>query len=227
MPTLSRPRQTVRPTSAPFTPRSLQGLSLWLAADAVTGLSNLSPVGSWPDQSGLGNHATQASGSRQPLFIASAVNGRPALRFDATDDGMTTPLILAAPYTLLVIYSYRGTLSANRRAVRGATNNWMLGPLSGMYHCYPGTFVPDAEPVVQNQFILSAAVQTAGACTHYFNGVAKGPVVPTTVIGQVALGYTTSDPLDGEIAEVLAYDRALPTAERQKAEAYLRARYGI
>jgi hypothetical protein len=227
MPVMTRPRTPARTTSTPFTPRSLQGLSLWLAADAVTGVSNLSPVASWPDQSGQGNHATQATGGRQPLYIASAVNGRPALRFDATDDGMTTPLTLATPFTVLVVYSYRGTLPANRRAVCGAANNWMLGPLSGMYHCYPGTFVPDAEPVVQNQFVLSAAVQTAGACTHYFNGVAKGPVVPTTVIGQVALGYTTSDPLDGEIAEVLAYDRALPAPERQKAEAYLRGKWGV
>src|SRR5262245_56271556 len=40
----------------------------------------------WNDTSGSGNHAAQVTDSNQPLWVASAISGRPAIRFDGAND---------------------------------------------------------------------------------------------------------------------------------------------
>lgn len=66
-----------------FTPATIPGLLLWLEADMGITL-NGSTVSAWADQSGQGNHATQATGGIQPEFIASAINSKPVVRFAST-----------------------------------------------------------------------------------------------------------------------------------------------
>lgn len=65
---------------------------LWLRGDAGTSTTtNNDPVSAWNDQSGNNNHATQSNAARQPLFIANAVNNRPAIRFDGSNDILALP----------------------------------------------------------------------------------------------------------------------------------------
>src|SRR6266478_9285025 len=58
-------------------------LVLWLKADAGRGAGNFS---GWIDQSGRGNNAIQVTKVSQPLAVEGAINGRPAVRFDSTND---------------------------------------------------------------------------------------------------------------------------------------------
>jgi len=51
-----------------------------------------SPVGYWADQSGLGNHATQATSGSRPLLKMSNQNGLPGLYLDGTDDFLTASI---------------------------------------------------------------------------------------------------------------------------------------
>ncbi|MDQ3111821.1 MAG: T9SS type A sorting domain-containing protein [Bacteroidota bacterium] len=59
---------------------------VWLKADAGTSTTvNLNPVSQWNDNSGNGNHVTQATANLQPLFrtpVAGQLNGMPAIEFD-------------------------------------------------------------------------------------------------------------------------------------------------
>ena len=57
---------------------------LFVHLDAMT----LSPgaQASWPDQSGNGNTPVQAVSGQQPVLDATGINGKPAVRFDATLD---------------------------------------------------------------------------------------------------------------------------------------------
>ncbi|WP_022836661.1 T9SS type A sorting domain-containing protein [Salisaeta longa] len=64
--------------------------------DATTTLLNLTAdaaqftgsgtVDLWPDASTYGNDATPSTSGAQPTYLASGLNGRPALQFDGTDD---------------------------------------------------------------------------------------------------------------------------------------------
>lgn len=67
------------------TPASIPNLKLWLEG-------NLSPVtiatgvSQWNDRSGLANHFTQGTTTKQPSLISSGINGLPSIETDATDD---------------------------------------------------------------------------------------------------------------------------------------------
>ena len=64
-------------------PMTVGGLRLWLRGDA----GQSSPaVGWWRDQSGLGNHATQAVATARPELIFNELAGRPVVHFDGTND---------------------------------------------------------------------------------------------------------------------------------------------
>ncbi len=62
--------------------------ALWLdAADPSTLTFNGSNVSAWRDKSGNGNHASQGTAIRQPIYRAAGINGLPALegRHDGTN----------------------------------------------------------------------------------------------------------------------------------------------
>jgi len=71
--------QTRRSGSAPPTPMPVAGMSLWLSD---TGSS----AGVWPDLSGNGNDAVQATVASQPSVVANALNGRQGRLFDGVND---------------------------------------------------------------------------------------------------------------------------------------------
>ncbi|MBN1672642.1 MAG: FecR domain-containing protein [Kiritimatiellae bacterium] len=72
----------------PADPASIQGLALWLKADAWATYRDGQPVQTWPDRSGNGLDAVQPVPAKQPLYVANALNGRPILRFDGRDDSL-------------------------------------------------------------------------------------------------------------------------------------------
>src|SRR5205085_4031851 len=61
-------------------------LQLWLAGDNGVATSPEGVVTDWADQSPNLNDAAQHDTTQAPLLVASAVNGKPALRFDGVDD---------------------------------------------------------------------------------------------------------------------------------------------
>ena len=63
----------------------LPGSKLWLRADML-GLNEGALVPLWPDTSGNGNDAVQASQNRQPVFHLNVLNGLPVVAFDGADD---------------------------------------------------------------------------------------------------------------------------------------------
>jgi hypothetical protein len=81
-------------------PPVTNGLVVCLQADAinardpaeVTQQGANQTVASWFDQSGNGFNATQPSASLQPLYIASALNGKPVVRFNGLTNFLATTL---------------------------------------------------------------------------------------------------------------------------------------
>ena len=63
--------------------RAFRDAGARVKGDAGHGTSN---VNIWLDQSGHGNDAVQTAAARRPAAVAAALNGRPAVRFDAVDE---------------------------------------------------------------------------------------------------------------------------------------------
>lgn len=78
--------------AAPTTPLSVYGPNLhqWLRADL--GITIVTGVSSWADQSSKGNHAVQGTGTAQPTYNATdaTLNNQPTVTADGSNDVMTS-----------------------------------------------------------------------------------------------------------------------------------------
>jgi len=66
-----------------FAPTNLPNCVIWLQAgsDDVQFNPNTGRITTWLDRSGNNNHAYQTDTNRQPVYVASGLNGLPALHF--------------------------------------------------------------------------------------------------------------------------------------------------
>ncbi len=206
------------------TPDQITGLKLWLKADAITGLNDGDAISSWVDSSGLSNNATQATGTKQPLYKTNIINGQPVVRFDGTDDflGFTSVTTIR---TMFFVVKWTG-----------AYNDY--APLLGhptLFNVVGGAGDDLFEPTATSTNVLNG--------TGYLNGVTTSPssmVKPTTMsilsfktIGNVSAQYVTNDRnaagrvWRGDFAEIIIYDSALSDTDRGAVETYLAAKYGF
>lgn len=219
--------------AAPFSPSDIAGLQLWLKADSLS-LSNDDPVTTWSDSSGSGNDAT-SSGSSRPLFKTNVFNGKPALSFDNTDDGMVvSPLSVSLPFTLFIVYNYPTTVSGTHRAIQGINGNWLIGPWDSSVHSYyNGAFI-NGPSISFGTPVSGSVTQATGTAEFFVNGTSYGTNSNNTTPGGIQLGAPVipgSPPfleyLGGHIAEVICYDSVLASGNRALVEAYLNTRYAM
>lgn len=120
---LSRRRALLRPTPPIWQAAFDASDPLW----ANPGDGNA--VSSWRDASGHGFHATQATGTKQPIYRAASagMNGKPVVSFDGVDDFLQTVAwpFIGQPNEIIVIGRFRSL---------GASKNMHTGIASGNRH---------------------------------------------------------------------------------------------
>lgn len=104
--------------SGEFAPTDLPGLQLWLKGDAGV-LTDVDGVYQWNDQSGNGRNATQATGSKKPASVSSALSGKAIVRFGG-DDGLIVASVPLSTFTIFAVFKasvngmvYEHTADAN------------------------------------------------------------------------------------------------------------------
>jgi hypothetical protein len=230
-----------------FNPTNNSSLKLWLVGDNESAGS----VGTWDDLSGNGNNATQADSAQQPTAVTNVVNGHTVLRADGTSDQMSiasNPLTGASGGTLVVVFKQ----DADPPSVGANTGG---GPISrlGSDAATPGDHWPwtdgniydgsmsTARKTVGNpttslaSWAVISIVSAASDYRFYINGTLFYSTASNTVgfSGSAPLLFWSTDSgggiyyFKGDVAEVLAYNRALSTTERQAAEDYAGTKYGI
>lgn len=212
--------------TAGMQPNDITGLQLWLKADAITGLSNNAAVSTWNDSSGNGNNAAQATSGDQPSYETNQINGLPAVNFNGSGDFLTVPSLTGQ--TIFVVLNHAdGTTFTNYRRVvdNGDTFGYSIFGVNGGSQYNPtalprgitasnfwvnGTNTLSAAPLSSNK-IISAIATSASTNTNWIG----------TYTG------TGNQTMYGDIAEVLIYNDALSTAQRQAVENYLGTKYNI
>jgi hypothetical protein len=201
----------------------------WLRADSLA-LSNDDPVDTWDDKQ-LTFDMT-ASGTQRPTFKTSAVNGHPALLFDASDDRMAGGPTFGSstPFSIFYVANYTDGTSTFRRAIQGSSN-YFLGPRELTWRWYYGSFATQLG-TANTEWIIHYLIVSGTGGTHYLRqggSTVSSTHSTTNGPGQLGLGAegAFAERMGGHIAEVLVYDAELGTTPRDEAVDYLKDRYAI
>lgn len=213
-----------------FSPTNIAGLKVWLKADSLV-LSDNDPVSSWADQSGNGNNVAQGTGGFQPLYKTNIQNGLPIVRFDGTDDVLagTFTITYGSIFTVANFNSGGNFPSYNGLIVTQAGANdsedYFNGDGSGTTNLYATGATPFG-----NTTIWVNGVQTINfsplATIKCLSGTDPTPASKTSLnVGNNpgAAGRFWN----GDVAEVIVYDTALSTTDRQRVEAYLSSKWAL
>lgn len=228
--------QTAPVTATPEAsgPESVAGLVQWFKADAITGLSDGAAVASWPDSSGSGRHATQATSANQPIYKTSIVNGKPVVRFADSSDMLD--VATAGTYTGTTMFAVvrsmaTGDHSIRRHATNGGIEWRVTSGKIGLDKRGQANIVNGAIALSTTNFNVVALVnnETANEHRHYVNGTADNFLVGGENVGSDG-AFTIGPPGatgNHDIAELIIYNTALSTGDRNLVTAYLGAKYGI
>ncbi len=223
-------------------------LDLWLNANAISGLSNGSSVSTWNDASTAGNNLTQ-SATERPTWQRDVLNGNASVRFDGFNDSLISanatlnqshtifyvanissittganasvfqyaPSVSGVSVVESVVFQANASIRRLRMQMNGidtfatAPNN-----TTSLYSTFVGTQIrngnSDLRSYINNQ--LNQSVTTPS--TDF-----------TTTNMKFRLGTHTSSGqnLNGDIFEVLIYNRALTDSEINQVNSYLLVKY--
>jgi hypothetical protein len=217
----SAPAATVDQAGS-FSPTDITGLYAWYDADQL-GLADNDPVSSWTDESGGGRHLTGTA----PTFKTGIQVGKPGVLFDGTDDQLTVTVGADTSRTLFIVakktsaaadrvlFQLPGNLAELRAQI--TTGQW--------YWNSPVTNVgPGSDPATDTA-VVSLVVSSVSLMQGWVDGVAGATFDPdnsvTTGTTLRLSGRSASLFWDGYVFEMLVYDTALGTTDRQSVETYL------
>jgi hypothetical protein len=225
-----------------------EGLEQWLISGSVTSPVN-GTASSWPDQSGKGHNATQTIAAYQPAqveadgntcFGAFSFSGKQYFNFDLPIAGWQQMTIFMVAKASVNAAAGSGPSQAsaifwNENANGG---NTYLTPYEGSVRFSFGTTQVGNEPVytrpvsMGQDFTITRAVHNLETDSLYINGLLaltqqnRLPVLSgTTGAGYIGRGFNATY-FNGEISEILVYNRVLSAAEAAAVEFYLRNKFG-
>jgi hypothetical protein len=197
-------------------------------------VSDGDPVGQWTDQSGNGNHATQTTAAKKPLYKVSIVNGQPVVRFDGTNDYLATANVtIAQPITTFVVFQRTAALKASSHALLALTPTIVITPTpNGFTSLDAGTAWIDGTAWAASTFFLSTVVVNGASSVLYKNGASDATGNPGSAgwaTEPIVVGSTdgTNNFLGGDVTEIIIYNSALSAGNRQQVENYLNAKYAL
>ena len=224
-------------------PTSISGCVLWLdgADSSSTGMVlNGSFVAVWRDKSGNSNNAS-ANGTTRPVLTPNGLNGKSVVTFDGVDDALQITANAAFNTNALTYFVvFKQDSAANKGvytksngsnntngfalAVRSDTSVWLLQKNNGESQVIASTINPTTQARIYSVISSSSA-------TGYLDG--QSPVTASSVADhslsqRVMVGSRDSaESLNGYIAEVIHYNRALTRSEVAQVEVWLAAKWGI
>ncbi len=234
---------------APETPASpipTGDLTLWTAADreTVTRVEGGSTyVSQWTDLSGNGHHLFQATASHQPELVENAINGLPALRLNGGNHHLLTQNIpTGGEITVFIVAKPEGGGPSARIFSKGSDAGGIMLMRNDTPH---NVGIRIDTPAGFNQF--RAGGPLFDSAWHHIGISTSEERVRMKVDGSPRIdhayewgeGIASNRPfvlganyvanaafMQGEIAEVIVYNRSLSEGERTIVESYLNSKYG-
>ena len=228
-----------------------KGLSLWLKADKGVKVSE-NKVLSWNDQSGNNYHALTRT-TEFPQFIPHALHGLPAIRFNGSNNGMETPSFVSFPDkrgVIFMVVKINGRSNTSGVGVgnlvstfHGKGTIWQFCASPDKYSYFDGNGaegfpISASTPTEWSMVTIMRSDDTimkiygGGRYEKSFSVSNNQPDFNTLKIAYNGrLGGTATDSipevLNGEIAEIIIYNRALKASELSTVHNYLAEKYGL
>ncbi len=226
-------------------PAQVPGLVLWLEAAQGVTTNAAGRVSAWADRSGHTNTLVQDSLELQPVVQPHLVNGRPAVRFAGTPgfgQALMRDRLTTGPDGITILALVR------QNAAEGYTSLLTFGSDSGVQ----GAKLSGADALVDNEYsanipgraINGTGFRICGLTADRRQGLSKlfhdgqrvgqlrkpfalataGPFILGTLRPgrqSIAAGF------NGDIAELLVFNRPLADDERRQMEVYLQDKYAL
>lgn len=219
-------------------PGGVIGLSFWVDASQIVGLSDGNPITSWLDMAT--GDALSPSGSVNVVYKTAILNGKPVARLTAVSAaGLYNNFVIPVDtpqYSILMVVKL-SSLGPSYTALWGSTNTT----------CFLVKSTGKTALYLNNSNIWDGSgAATFSVGTFYIVSLIIGP---TTASCRVALAADNSNTisstsngrpfqlgwqfgqsgreLSGDIAEMLVYRHALSTSDNSLIENYLKTKYGL
>ena len=223
------------------------GLSLWLDATQRLDVDEEGRVRIWGDSSGSSKDgqfpidAAQGEPTTRPFFVANAISDKPAIRFNGKNQllKLTATPIAKPNFTIIAVASDKSALTGHREIISNWNNRGksvssvFLGTTAQGKVRFSDAMKPQkalsdpATPFILTSIngVNSASVFQNGAKLAESKPLPKRDISGPYVIG--TQGNYGSEYWQGDIAEILVYDREVSQPELDQIWGYLATKYGI
>lgn len=222
-----------------FYPAHVANLGIWYDASRIGDTGNPNPgegsdISLWNDLS-LNNRFADKSGasSSKPKFRNNVINGLPTVRFTAAD-GQRMDInnfgrnLNTTQHTQLVAFRASGGLPGAITSQSSGHNIFLYNAGPVLQSQIGGTYRSANTAYVDNTFVIAGLSYANPAGTFYRNGVTDGTFSATAQSSTTAWRFgDASSALNGDVAELIIYDRVLTAAELEKVNCYYNKKYAI
>jgi hypothetical protein len=211
------------------------GLIVHVAADEISGVSNGDYIKTWRDLSGSDNDLFQNSNDLKPMYVENVLGGQPVVRFDGLNDMMNFTFEMTDIRTVFFVLNEDAD----------ATDDWrpFLSHHLGDYdHWHRGASKAFWSVAWGRAVVYNGTTTVNGEIVDGRDNAIQPAVIPTehSIISHVTLGDVPADQIahdrdasmntrswDGDIAEILIFNRVLSSGETDAVGFYLAKKYGI
>lgn len=222
------------------------GMTLWLKAGQGVIYDGNAKVSAWADQSKTGgNSVSQSYSAYRPSYVQDSGNGRASVKFTSDVTVMATGNRVFTgtnEFTCLAVLKYNGSSApaSNEYVMWNGVDNSTTGGYGiwvGANQClsagwgYFAAQITDTSAMNQGEWYVLTSRYGGGSHRMWVNGVSKGTISKSNsniTSGSFSVGNKGPAPtqaFDGDIQEVIIYNRALTDVERAAVEAYLSTVY--
>lgn len=217
------------------------GLNLWLKGNVGVDTSG-GGVSNWYDLSGNKLDAFQLNSGNRPTLTSGAVGGQPALTFNGTTQWLQLPKNFSNfqnGATFVVIAKATSPAASARFFDLSEQDSYNIlmfvnNSTEFIYRVYNPTQTGERGTLDFTNFHFFEMIHSGSTVTLYtdgsnmaqnaaFNTIANVPR-STNFIGKAA---GSASYLQGQIAEILVWDRPIDQQERAGVAAYIKAKYGL
>lgn len=198
-------------------------------------------VVTWSDQSGADHDASQLNSDQRPIFINKAMGDFPAVRFDGLRqfldiDGQLLQTPACSVFAVVTDRHSGGhrEIISNWKRGENVGSSIFLGLTSRAQVRFSDSFSNAGRILNRDQPFVLAAINSSGTSTVFQNaselgrrdsGLPNRKLGTPWVIGQQ--GDINGEFWNGDIAELLVYDRALSVSEQRQVWSVLLDRYKL